>query len=184
MHERGARHMIDPSRLVASAQRIYGDDFDRLWGEVVPVPEERMRILTGGERLDGFRVEYTPGHASHHVAYLHEATGTAFTGDVAGVRIGDGPILPPTPPPDIDVELWLASIDIVEAWKPERLAVTHFGAHDARGPPRRAARAPASVGGQGARAGRGGLRSLGTRGDGGRCQLPGRDAARHALRRA
>jgi glyoxylase-like metal-dependent hydrolase (beta-lactamase superfamily II) len=129
VHERGARHMIDPSRLVASAQRIYGDDFDRLWGEVVPVPEERMKILTGGERLDGFRVEYTPGHASHHVAYLHEATGTAFTGDVAGVRIGDGPILPPTPPPDIDVELWLASIDIVEAWKPERLAITHFGAH-------------------------------------------------------
>jgi glyoxylase-like metal-dependent hydrolase (beta-lactamase superfamily II) len=133
VHERGARHMIDPSRLVASAQRIYGDDFDRLWGEVVPVPEERMKILSGGERMDGFRVEYTPGHASHHVAYLHEATGTAFTGDVAGVRIGDGPILPPTPPPDIDVELWLSSMDIVEAWKPERLAVTHFGAHDPAG---------------------------------------------------
>jgi glyoxylase-like metal-dependent hydrolase (beta-lactamase superfamily II) len=133
VHERGARHMIDPSRLVASAQRIYGDDFDRLWGEVVPVPEERMKILSGGERMDGFRVEYTPGHASHHVAYLHEATGTAFTGDVAGVRIGDGPILPPTPPPDIDVELWLSSMDIVEAWKPERLAVTHFGAHHPAG---------------------------------------------------
>jgi glyoxylase-like metal-dependent hydrolase (beta-lactamase superfamily II) len=133
VHERGARHMADPSRLVASAQRIYGDRFDTLWGEVVPVPEERMRVLSGGERLDGFRVEYTPGHASHHVAYLHEGTGTAFTGDVAGVRIGDGPILPPTPPPDIDVELWLASMDIVEAWRPERIAVTHFGAHDPAG---------------------------------------------------
>jgi glyoxylase-like metal-dependent hydrolase (beta-lactamase superfamily II) len=133
VHERGAGHMADPSRLVASAKRIYGDQFGPLWGEVMPVPSERMRVLTGGERLKGFRVEYTPGHASHHVAYLHEATGTAFTGDVAGVRIGDGPVLPPTPPPDIDVELWLESMDVVEAWRPERLAVTHFGAHDPAG---------------------------------------------------
>jgi glyoxylase-like metal-dependent hydrolase (beta-lactamase superfamily II) len=129
VHERGARHLADPSRLVASARRIYGDEFDRLWGEVSAVPEERMRVLSGGERRDGFHVEYTPGHASHHVAYLHEASGTAFTGDVAGVRIGDGPVLPPTPPPDIDVELWLASIDVVEAWQPQQIAVTHFGAH-------------------------------------------------------
>ena len=92
-----------------------------------------MRVLTGGERLVGFRVEYTPGHASHHVAYLHEATGTAFAGDVAGVRIGDGPVLPPTPPPDIDVELWMQSMGVVEAWRPERIAVTHFGAHDPAG---------------------------------------------------
>jgi glyoxylase-like metal-dependent hydrolase (beta-lactamase superfamily II) len=133
VHERGARHMADPSRLVASARRLYGERFDRLWGEVVPVPEERMKVLTGGERLDGFRVEYTPGHASHHVAYLHEATGTAFCGDVAGIKIGDGPVLPPTPPPDIDIELWLASIDLVEAWDPARIAVTHFGAHDPAG---------------------------------------------------
>jgi glyoxylase-like metal-dependent hydrolase (beta-lactamase superfamily II) len=92
-----------------------------------------MRVLGGGERREGFRVEYTPGHASHHVAYLHEDTGTAFTGDVAGVKIGDGPVLPPTPPPDIDVELWMKSMDVVEAWRPERLAVTHFGAHDPAG---------------------------------------------------
>ena len=133
VHERGAPHMVDPSRLLASAQRIYGDQFDRLWGKVMPVPQERMRVVSGGERMDGFRVEYTPGHASHHVAYLHEATGTAFAGDVAGVRIGDGPVLPPTPPPDIDLELWFASMDIVEAWRPERIAVTHFGAHDPAG---------------------------------------------------
>jgi glyoxylase-like metal-dependent hydrolase (beta-lactamase superfamily II) len=133
VHERGARHMVDPSRLVASAKRIYGDEFDRLWGKVDPVPEERMRILTGGERMDGFRVEYTPGHASHHVAYLHEESGTAFAGDVAGVKIGDGPVLPPTPAPDIDIELWLQSIDVVESWQPQRLAVTHFGAHEPAG---------------------------------------------------
>jgi glyoxylase-like metal-dependent hydrolase (beta-lactamase superfamily II) len=133
VHERGARHMADPERLVASARRIYGEKFETLWGEVIPVPEERMRVLTGGERMDGFHVEYTPGHASHHVAYLHEATRTAFTGDVAGVKIGDGPVLPPTPPPDIDLELWLASMDVVESWRPEQIAVTHFGAHDPAG---------------------------------------------------
>jgi glyoxylase-like metal-dependent hydrolase (beta-lactamase superfamily II) len=127
VHERGAKHLHDPSRLVRSATMLYGDDFKRLWGEVVPIPQENLRVLTGGERLEGFRVEYTPGHASHHVAYLHEASGTAYTGDVAGVRIGDGPILPPTPPPDIDLEAWHASVDVVAGWRPERLALTHFG---------------------------------------------------------
>ncbi len=130
VHEKGAPHLIDPTRLVGSARRIYGDDFDRLWGAVIPVPEANVRVLTGGETIDGWTVEYTPGHAKHHVAYLHEGTGTAFTGDVAGVRVGRGPTLPPTPPPDIDVELWLESIDTVAAWKPERLAITHFGIHE------------------------------------------------------
>lgn len=130
VHERGARHLIDPERLVASARRIYGDEFDTLWGEVVPVPEERVRVLTGGEQQDGWRVAYTPGHASHHVAYLHETTGTAFCGDVAGVRILDGPVFPPTPPPDIDLDLWRTSIDTVEAWAPSALAVTHYGRYE------------------------------------------------------
>lgn len=130
VHEKGARHLVDPERLVSSARRIYEADFDRLWGEVVPVPERNLRILQGGETIDGWRVEYTPGHAKHHVSYLHEDTGTAFTGDVAGVRIGDGPSIPPTPPPDIDVELWMASIDVVAAWQPSRLAITHFGLRD------------------------------------------------------
>jgi glyoxylase-like metal-dependent hydrolase (beta-lactamase superfamily II) len=130
VHERGARHMADPTRLVASARRLYGDDFDRLWGEVVPVPEDRLRVLRGGERIAGFRVEYTPGHASHHVCYMHEDSGTAFVGDVGGVRIGGGPAMPPTPPPDIDLEAWRASLDVVEGWRPQRLAVTHFGAYD------------------------------------------------------
>src|SRR6476661_6070808 len=103
VHERGAPHLHDPSRLVRSARRIWPDDFDRLWGEVVPIPERNLRPLAGGETIDGFRVAYTPGHAIHHVAYLHEASGSAYTGDVAGVRIGTAPILPPTPPPDIDL---------------------------------------------------------------------------------
>lgn len=127
VHERGAKHLADPERLVASARRIYGDAFDTLWGEVVPIPADRLRVVSGGEADHGFRVEYTPGHASHHVSYLHEATGTAFVGDVGGVRIGEGPTLPPTPPPDIDVELWQESLRKVAAWEPAALACTHFG---------------------------------------------------------
>ena len=88
VHERGAPHLLDPERLVKSARQLYGDDMDRLWGEVVAVPEANVRTLSGGETIEGgMRVEYTPGHASHHVSYLHEATGEAFVGDVAGVRI-------------------------------------------------------------------------------------------------
>jgi glyoxylase-like metal-dependent hydrolase (beta-lactamase superfamily II) len=128
VHERGAPHVHDPAKLVSSASRLYGDDMERLWGEIVPVPQENLKILTGGESLGDWRVAYTPGHASHHVSYLHEPTGTAFTGDTAGVRIPpDGPIMAPTPPPDIDLEAWPRSIDAIAAWRPERLAVTHFG---------------------------------------------------------
>jgi glyoxylase-like metal-dependent hydrolase (beta-lactamase superfamily II) len=130
VHERGAPHVVDPSRLVASATRLYGDDMERLWGEIVPVPAERLRVLTGGEVVEGYRVEYTPGHASHHVAYLHEDSGTALCGDVAGVRIGDGPLIAPTPPPDIDIEAWLESLDRITAWNPQRLALPHWGAFD------------------------------------------------------
>ena len=103
---------------------------ERLWGEVVPVPEERLQVLTGGETLGGWRVAYTPGHASHHVSYLHEPSGIAFVGDVGGVRIGGGPTIPPTPPPDIDLELWHESLDLVAGWGAERWAITHFGTFD------------------------------------------------------
>jgi glyoxylase-like metal-dependent hydrolase (beta-lactamase superfamily II) len=131
VHERGAPHLVDPSRLLASAERLYGDQMDRLWGEIVPVPEENIRSLAGGESVLGMRVAYTPGHASHHVAYLHEDSGTAFTGDVAGVRIPPSSfIVPPTPPPDIDIEAWEESIEIIEGWQAERLALTHFGQVD------------------------------------------------------
>jgi glyoxylase-like metal-dependent hydrolase (beta-lactamase superfamily II) len=130
VHERGAPHMTDPSRLLESAKRLYGADMDRLWGEVLPVPAERIRTLTGGERLGAFRVGHTPGHASHHVSYLHEPSGRAFTGDVTGVRIGEGPVLAPTPPPDIDLGAWRASLELIESWRPQSIAVTHFGAYD------------------------------------------------------
>lgn len=131
VHERGAPHLIDPSKLLASAERLYGDQMQRLWGEIVPVPESNVRALVGGEDVLGMRVAYTPGHASHHVCYLHEESGTAFVGDVAAVRIPSTDlIVPPTPPPDIDIEVWLDSIALVESWRPERLALTHFGQVD------------------------------------------------------
>jgi glyoxylase-like metal-dependent hydrolase (beta-lactamase superfamily II) len=129
VHERGAPHLVDPSKLLASAERLYGDQMERLWGEIVPVPEANVRPLAGGEDVLGMRVAYTPGHASHHVCYLHGESGTAFVGDVGGVRIPPSElIVPPTPPPDIDIEAWLESIATVESWRPERLALTHFGA--------------------------------------------------------
>ena len=131
VHERGARHMMSPDRLVDSARQLYGDDMDRLWGEMLPVPEENLRVLQGEEVLfDGqFEVAYTPGHASHHVSFLHE--GTAFVGDVGGARIaGSRLTIPPTPPPDVDLEKWHASIDLVRAWKPRCLVMTHFGSSE------------------------------------------------------
>ena len=131
VHEVGAPHLTDPAKLLESAARLYGDDMDRLWGNVVPVPAENIVALEGGEEIDGFRVEYVPGHASHHVAYLHEETGDAYVGDVAGVRIPPGDFtLAPTPPPDINVEAWERSIEKVAEWRPRRLALTHFDRTD------------------------------------------------------
>jgi len=131
VHERGAPHLIDPAKLLASAGRLYGDQMERLWGEIVPMPEANVKPLAGGEQVLGMRVAYTPGHASHHVCYLHEESGTAFVGDVAAVSIpGVDLIVPPTPPPDIDIETCEDSIGTIESWQPQRLALTHFGAID------------------------------------------------------
>ena len=131
VHERGAPHLIDPSKLLASAERLYGDDMERLWGEVAPVPQERVHALAGGETVEGMRVAYTPGHASHHVCYLHEDSGRAFVGDVAGVRVpGSTYTVAPTPPPDIDLEAWDDSLDLVQSWSPTALCLTHFGTYD------------------------------------------------------
>lgn len=129
VHERGAAHLADPTKLLASASRLYGEDMERLWGEVAPVPEANLHALTGGEEILGFRVAYTPGHASHHVSYLHTASGRAFVGDTAAVRIPPAHfVVPPTPPPDIDLELWESSLDAIGAWSPTALCLTHFGA--------------------------------------------------------
>lgn len=133
VHERGAPHLVDPEKLMKSATQLYGEEnMERLWGEMVPVPEENLRILSGGETIDGgIEVVYSPGHASHHVTYLHGESKTAFTGDVAGVHIPSGKIaFAPTPPPDIDVELWHSSLDALAAWEPSRLCLTHFGSID------------------------------------------------------
>jgi glyoxylase-like metal-dependent hydrolase (beta-lactamase superfamily II) len=129
VHRNGARHVIDPSRLVASATRIYGDAMERLWGRIVPVPEANVKVLDDDGEAQGVRWAYTPGHASHHVSYLHTDSGLALCGDVAGVRVGDGPILPPTPPPDIDLPAWHRSIELVASWKPSALAISHYGTY-------------------------------------------------------
>jgi glyoxylase-like metal-dependent hydrolase (beta-lactamase superfamily II) len=121
--------MADPEKLLRSAARLYGDDMDRLWGDTLPVPRENLRVLGEEDDLGGFHSLYTPGHASHHVTYFHEPSRTAFTGDVAGVRIGGGPVMAPTPPPDVDLEAWERSLQAIERLRPAALAPTHFGIH-------------------------------------------------------
>jgi glyoxylase-like metal-dependent hydrolase (beta-lactamase superfamily II) len=132
VHESGAAHMADPSRLLASAGRLYGSDLQTLYGECLPVPASNLRPLKGGETIGIGQVQldvfYTPGHASHHVAYWDGPSRIAFVGDNAGIRIEGKPyLLPATPPPDIDLELWNASLDAIASWNPERLFLTHFG---------------------------------------------------------
>ena len=135
VHPRGARHMIDPSKLVASATRIYGDDMDRLWGAFEPVPAERVTVLADGDVVRcgrrTFTALHTPGHAVHHVV-LHEAERRdVYAGDVAGVRVGPVRlVIPPTPPPDIDLPAWRESVARIRALAPRRLLLTHFGAFD------------------------------------------------------
>ena len=139
VHEKGAPHLADPAKLVASAARLYGDDMDRLWGEVRAVPRAAMTALAGGERIEGggcaLDVAYTPGHASHHVCYFNRESGVAFVGDTAGVRLHEpGVVLPPTPPPDIDLEAWSGSLSRIDAWRAGTLFVTHFGPYAPVGP--------------------------------------------------
>ena len=135
VHAAGAPHMVDPARLLASAGRIYGDAMETLWGRFLPVPHGSLRVVEEGEALalGGRRIEvaHVPGHAVHHVAYHEAATGTAWVGDVGGIRIGSGPALPVTPPPDIDVALWKTSMERVMAWAPDRIVATHFGPFEA-----------------------------------------------------
>lgn len=132
VHARGAPHLQDPTKLLDSATRLWGAELPRLFGETLPVPAENLKVLEGGETLTlGTRklsVAYTPGHASHHVSYFDDSEGIAFVGDTAGIRIENGPyILPATPPPDINLELWDESFATILARKPARLFLTHFG---------------------------------------------------------
>jgi len=132
VHSKGAAHLVDPSKLLASAGRLWGDDLPSLFGETLGVPEQNIQILDGGETLSvGTRkmdVIYTPGHASHHVTYFDQREGVAFAGDTAGIRIANGPyIMPATPPPDIDLAVWEQSFAAILDRRPSKLFVTHFG---------------------------------------------------------
>jgi glyoxylase-like metal-dependent hydrolase (beta-lactamase superfamily II) len=135
VHEVGYPHLVDPSKLVKSATRIYGERMEELWGEAYPVPEDRIVILKDGEETEtagGVLVAHdTPGHAYHHLAYLEPDSGALFTGDVAGIRLpGQSYIRPPTPPPEIDIEVWVQSINYMRQIGPASLRPTHFGSYE------------------------------------------------------
>lgn len=129
MHPAGVRHLVDPAKLLASARRVYGDKLEMLWGRLEAIPEDRIVPLEDGAKVRvgdaTFEAIHTPGHASHHITYRLEDG--LFTGDVGGVRLGDGPVIPPFPPPDIDLEAWRDSIARMRAARPEALYPTHFG---------------------------------------------------------
>ena len=135
VHEVGYPHMVDPSKLLKSASRIYGGRMEELWGEVLPVPEDRLVTLGDGEEIEAaggvLTTHDTPGHAYHHLAYLEPESGALFAGDVAGIRLpGQSYVRPPTPPPEIDVEAWMQSIETVRGISPEIICPTHFGSYE------------------------------------------------------
>jgi glyoxylase-like metal-dependent hydrolase (beta-lactamase superfamily II) len=132
VHERGAEHLVRPDKLIDSARRFFGaENMERYWGDIARVPEDRLVLLRGGERVEAggrtLDVAYTPGHAWHHVSYFDAASGIAFIGDTGGLCVNDGYVLPPTPPPDVDLEAWSDSVDRILAWHPRTLFATHFG---------------------------------------------------------
>ncbi len=132
IHADGAPHMVDPTRLVASTRRTFGEAHDRLWGEVRPVPAHRIRPWHEGESgpWPGLRALPTPGHIAHHLAYVHEGEGTLFAGDSMGLVLGQGvPTQPTTPPPAVDLRAWERTLDAIAAVAPERVGPTHFGLH-------------------------------------------------------
>ncbi|MBV9127751.1 MAG: MBL fold metallo-hydrolase [Verrucomicrobia bacterium] len=132
VHPRGAAHLLDPSKLLASATQIYGDRMSRLWGAIEPLPAERLHLAEDNATLRlsdevALRVLATPGHAQHHNAYFWENESTVFAGDVAGCTIAGGPVVPPCPPPDIHLEAWHASLERLRALAPRHVYITHFG---------------------------------------------------------
>lgn len=135
VHERGVRHMLDPERLISSARQIYGALMDPLWGEFLATPGDRTLAITDGDTIrigdTVLHVHYTPGHASHHVAFHEPERNVVFAGDVAGVRVPPSPLVwPPTPPPDIDVEAWKISTQRIRDLDPEKILITHFDEYD------------------------------------------------------
>jgi glyoxylase-like metal-dependent hydrolase (beta-lactamase superfamily II) len=136
VHEVGYPHLVDPSKLLQSAARLYGEEnMDELWGEVRPVSEDRLVKLEGGEEIEAagglLTTHYTPGHAYHHLAYFEPQSGTLFTGDVGGVRLpGQSYVKPPTPPPEVDIEAWKGSIETIRKLEPKVLCPTHFGSYE------------------------------------------------------
>jgi glyoxylase-like metal-dependent hydrolase (beta-lactamase superfamily II) len=136
VHEIGYPHLVDPSKLLKSATRLYGEEnMDELWGEVKPVPEDRLVKLEGGEEIEAaggvVRAHYTPGHAYHHLAFHEPETSHLFAGDVAGVRLpGQSYVKPPTPPPEVDIDAWKGSIETLRKIEPKILCPTHFGSYE------------------------------------------------------
>lgn len=135
VHPNGAEHLVDPSRLLKSAGRIYGDDMDRLWGEVRPVPDDRVRVVQDQESFQAagrtLTAYSTPGHAGHHHAYFDAGSGELFTGDAAGVRLERVPyVRPPTVPPEFDLLAWRSTVGRMRALQPRKLHLTHFGSFD------------------------------------------------------
>ena len=135
VHEVGYQHLVDPSKLIKSSTRIYGERMEELWGEIRPVPEDRLKTLSGGEEIEAagglVSAHYTPGHAYHHLAYHEPESGMLFAGDVAGVRLpGQSYVKPPTPPPEIDIEAWKGSIECIRRLGPKAICPTHFGSYE------------------------------------------------------
>ncbi len=135
VHEAGYQHLVDPSKLLKSASRIYGDRMEELWGEVRPVPKDRIVTLEGGEEIEAaggvLAAHYTPGHAYHHLAFHEPGSGMLFAGDVGGVRMpGQSYVKPPTPPPEVDIEAWKGSIETVRKLDPGFICPTHFGCYE------------------------------------------------------
>ena len=138
VHAKGVPHLLDPTKLLQSASRLWGDELPRLFGEFLPVPAENLVALGGGETIrlgsSPLEVLYTPGHASHHVTYFDPASATAFVGDTAGVSINGHPfVFPVTPPPDISIELWDVSLDAIAALRPKKLFLAHFSYSESPG---------------------------------------------------
>jgi glyoxylase-like metal-dependent hydrolase (beta-lactamase superfamily II) len=127
VHPIGVYHLADPTRLLDSARRVFGERFDDLLGDVIPVPEGNLQTIEDGQRIGELLAAWTPGHAHHHVAFLDEGSRWAYPGDIAGVRLAGGVVIPPTPPPDIDLDEWRHSLELLEDWQPARLALPHFG---------------------------------------------------------